>query len=201
MLFIFSKFKGAHWQNYSEGKRLKILQALENKMARKQHRPKVQVRVYPEPEWNNFGVFISENGEQTLFIRQDLIENNDYRFFALETIIHEGRHAYQFYIVKNKKLHFYNFKEKAWKRNWEGYILSEESNVDYNMQAIERDAQSYSINFLKKIAYKYSGERAFQFTFKAIKKRYEESEFEARKTYGLFYKRKINKKINAKKNS
>lgn len=199
MLFVFRRFKGAIWQRLSPDQRLMVLQALEKKMAKKQRRPWINVVVYPDSEWKSLGMFYAQNDEQVLYVNEKLLLNHDLRFFALETIVHEGRHAYQYYVINNKKLHFYNFKERAWKNNLRGYIHSGDDATDYNIQAVERDAQAYTIKFLKSVAYKYRGERAFQYTLQANQQRHEQSEYDAVKRYGWFYKMKIDKKIGKNK--
>ena len=67
----------------------------------------------------------------------------------------------------------------------------------YNNQAVERDAQKYSIKFLKK--HDYPNDPDYIRTFNAVVDRYENADDEARKKYGLFYKFKI--KRNIRKNS
>ena len=51
---------------------------------------------------------------------------------------------------------------------------------------------------LKSLAHKYKNEKAFEVTYLTNLRRYEESELNARKEYGLFYKSKINRKIENK---
>ena len=200
MLFVYSKFKGSHWQHYTPDKRMQILQALEKKFAKKFHRPVLPVLIYPENNWNCYGMFAISNNNQYLYINDILLYKHEYRFHALETIIHEGRHAYQYFIINKPKVNFFNFKAKQWQKNWKGYYSSTESPTIYTMQAIERDAQKYTIKILKSIAHKYKNEKAFYATLKANIDRYEQGEILAKKQFGIFYKHKINKAINEKQN-
>ena len=198
MFFVYFRFRGSIWQGYSPEKRLKVLQALEKKMAKKQGRPMVKVEVWPDPEWASLGMFEVRGNNKTLYINEKLVWNHQLRFFAMETIIHEGRHAFQYYVITNKKLRWYNFKEKRWRDNWAGYIPSSENEAAYNVQAVERDAQSFTLKMLKSLAYKYRNEEAFKATLRANQERYEQSEFDARREFGPFYKHKINKRIKNK---
>ena len=116
----------------------------------------------------------------------------------METIIHEGRHASQFAVV-NKKLKWYEFKKKQWQKNWSNYFTSSEDRVMYNNQAIERDAQHFTIKKLSRLQRKYRKERDFAYTLHANIARYENAEDAARKKYGIFYKFKINKNVRDKK--
>lgn len=194
MLFIFNKFKLRKWKKYTSVKRLAILQALENKMAKKQHRDPIPVVVHEQSDWNCFGMFTTSYGEKKIYVHENLILNPAYRFHALETIIHEGRHATQFEMI-NKKLHWYNFKAKSFKKNFQGYVSATDDSLLYNNQAVERDAQSYTIKMLQKLSYKYRNERDFDITLRRNQYRYEHADDEARKKYGLFYKHKMKKQM------
>lgn len=199
MFFLFSRFKGSWWQNYSPTKRLKVLIALEKKMARKLHREPLSIDIHPDSNWNCFGMFEGNSTTQHILINENLLYKHELRFHALETIIHEGRHAYQYNMINKKKIGFFNFKAKAWKKNWSGYFSANDDKTLYSMQSIERDAQKFTINMLKSLSHKYKNESAFKNTYRAIIARYENSEINARKEYGLFYKSKINRMVENKK--
>ena len=195
MLFIYSRFKLKKWSKYSSVKRLKVLQALENKMAKKNHREAAPVVIHERSDWNCLGMFSVVDGEKKLYIHENLILNPSYRFHALETIIHEGRHATQYEMINREKLHWWNFKAKQWKKNFQGYVTSSEDKVLYNNQEVERDAQKYTINWLRRLEYKYKNESDFYTTLKRNEYRYEKAEEDARKKYGMFYKFKMRRKI------
>ena len=99
MLFVYNKFKLRKWKKYSSVKRLEILQALENKLAKKNHRDPVPVVVHERADWNCFGMFSVVNGEKLIYVNENLLLDPYLRFHALETIIHERRHATQFVAV------------------------------------------------------------------------------------------------------
>ena len=195
MLFIYNKFKLRKWRKFSPSKRLEILQALENKLAKKNHRDPIPVIVHERADWNCFGMFSVVNGEKLIYVHQNLLLDPDLRFHALETIIHEGRHATQFVAVTKKNLHWWNFREKRWKVNFAGYVNSTEDSVMYNNQEVERDAQRYTIRMLEKLEYKYHNEEDFYKTIRRNVYRYEKAEQDARKKYGLFYRFKMRKRI------
>lgn len=195
MLFIYSKFKLRKWSKYSSVKRLKILQALENKLAKKNHREPIDVVVHERSDWNCLGMFSVVNGIKKLYIHENLILNPAYRFHALETIIHEGRHASQYVYATRENLHWWNFRAKRWKKNFQGYISASEDRLMYNNQEVERDAQKYTIKMLEKLEYKYRNEPDFYTTLKRNRYRYEKAEEEARNKYGIFYKHKLRRKI------
>ena len=195
MWFVYSRFKRRKWNRYSSAKRLRVLQALEKKMAKKNHRDPIDVVVHERSDWNCLGMFSTNNGDKKIYVHENLILNPSYRFHALETIIHEGRHATQFDIINNGNLRWWQFTAKRWKKNFQGYVSSSEDRVLYNNQEVERDAQKYTIKWLKKLAYKYKNEQDFHKTLERNEYRYEKADEDARKKYGLFYKFKMRRKI------
>lgn len=195
MLFVFNKFKLRKWSKMTSSRRLEVLQALENKMAKKNHREPVLVVVYERSDWNCFGMFSVVNGEKLIYVHENLILDPSYRFHALETIIHEGRHATQYTAITTKKLHWWNIKEKRWKSNFSGYVSANEDKLMYNNQEVERDAQRYTIRWLEKLEHKYQNEEDFYKTVKRNIYRYEKADEDARKRYGIFYKIKMRRNI------
>lgn len=177
MLFVYNKFKLRKWKKYSSVKRLEILQALENKLAKKNHRDPIPVVVH-----------------------ENLILDPGLRFHALETIIHEGRHATQYVAITKKNLHWWNFREKRWKTNFSGYVSATEDAIMYNNQEVERDAQRYTIRMLEKLEYKYHNEEDFYKTVNRNINRYEKAEQDAKRKYGLFYRYKMRKRIDDRSN-
>lgn len=195
MLFLFSKFKGCKWNKYSAKKRYKILQALEKKVAKSLNIEPLELIIRDDPTWNCFGAFVASKDVRAIYINSNLLTEPLFRFHTMETIAHETRHAYQYEIVK-KDLKWWQFTAKRWKENWESYFSSSVDDVMYNNQAVERDAQKFSLKFLRKHRY---ADKEYKITYKAVLDRYNQAEIDARNEYGLFYKSKI--KRNIKKNS
>ena len=198
MLFIYGKFKLRKWKRYTPEKRHEILQALENKLAKEQRREPIPVKIYENPNWHCYGMFTARGNDKTLYIHEDLLLDPSKRFHALETIIHEGRHGMQYQKVFGKKLKWYEFKAKRWRDNWQGYFSSLEDSTMYNNQEIERDAQSYTINKLQKLARKYKKERDFAVTLQSNIRRFEQAEQQAYKKYGPFARWRINRRVRKK---
>ena len=191
MLFVFSKFKGRKWKRYSAKKRYKILIALEKKVAKKLNIKPLELVIKDDPNWNCFGAFVSNSKKKFIYINSNLLTVPEYRFHAMETITHETRHAFQYEVV-NKDLKWYQFTAKRWKENWTSYFSSSVDDVMYNNQSVERDAQKYSLKFLK--AHKYS-DKEYKLTYDAVLHRYNQAEIDARNQYGFFYKHKIERNI------
>ena len=191
MLFVYSKFKGRKWKRYSAQKRYKVLVALEKKIAKSLDLEPLELVIKDDSDWNCFGAFVVTDKKKFIYINSILLTVPEYRFHALETIAHETRHAYQYDIVK-RDLKWYQFTAKKWKQNWASYYSSSVDNVMYNNQAVERDAQKYSLKFLRK--HRYS-DREYQITYQALLDRYTQAEKDARNEYGFFYKQKIERNI------
>lgn len=191
MLFLFSKFKKKKWMKSGVEKKFKVLVALEKKVAKQLKIEPLLLELHDDDNWNCFGAFTVNAEGKKIVLNTNLIYEPRFRFHAMETIVHETRHAYQYNII-SKDLKWYEFTAKRWKRNWGAYFTSSADELMYNNQAIERDAQKYSIKFLKK--HKYPDEDYLD-TFNAVCYRYEQAELDARKKYGVFYKHKIEKNV------
>ncbi len=194
MLFLFSKFKQKKWMKCSIEKRLKVYIALEKKVAKKLKIEPLKIELHEDEDWNCFGAFTVNGSNRKILLNQNLVYEPRFRFHGMETIAHETRHAYQ-HILISRDLKWYEFTAKKWKRNWGAYFSAGTDDVMYNNQAIERDAQKYSIKFLKK--HKYPDQDYID-TFNAVVYRYEQAEVEAKKKYGMFYKFKIEKNVKDK---
>ncbi len=197
MLFLFSKFKKRKWLKLNTNKRLKVYIALEKKFASKQNREPLQIVVHESSTWNCLGMFTTSGGNQRIIIHEKLLIEDNMRFHGMETILHEGRHAYQ-YATITKKLHWWQFKAKSWQKNWVGYVPSGENSTVYNSQAVEKDAQKYAYTQMLKLYGKYKNEPDYIRTMQINEYRLNSADDAARKKYGVFYKHKINKIIDKK---
>lgn len=195
---VYNKFKYKNWIRMNNGRRQKVLEKIEKKQSKKLKRPSLPIVINTNPDWHCFGMFENKNGKKLLYLSINLLQRPELRFHALETVIHEGRHAYQHHLINKKKLGLFNFKGKRWKRNYMGYISSKEDSAIYSMQPIERDAQKYAIKEMSKLKGKFKNERDYHITIENMVSRYENSERELKDRHGIFYKFAINKKIKNK---
>ena len=109
MLFVYSRFKSKKWTKYNPEKRHKVLQALEKKLAKEQNRDAIPVVVHENSNWNCYGMFTARGDTKRIYIHENLLLDPRMRFHALETIIHEGRHATQYEKVTGEELKWYEF--------------------------------------------------------------------------------------------
>ena len=193
---IYNKFKLKKWSTLTPGKRQRILEKVEKKQARRQHREPLAVIMKTDPNWKSLGMFESGPQGKRLYLNVKLITDVYLRFHALETIFHEGRHAYQNHVITNRKI--LGPRARKWRRNYRGYITSGEDMTIYSFQPIERDAQRYAIKKLARLGWRYKNEPDYDATMDQMIYRYENTLVEARRQHGVFYRYKINKRIKEK---
>jgi hypothetical protein len=126
--------------------RLETLQRAENELADSQNRPRCVVSYFEDENHNNKGVFNTDDPGQ-IQINRSLLQENDPKA-ALETVAHEGRHAYQFDCIKNPDKHIEATEQiPSWKANMppEGTYISAARDFDgYWNQPIEVDARTFA---------------------------------------------------------
>ena len=110
-------------------------------MAEAQGRPGAQVRVEKMlPQVG--GEFRVDTG--SIVINQHHLRTGDAREVA-NTIVHEGRHAYQHYAVEHSGTHPDPGQVAAWKRNFEHYLTADRYGYElYRAQPLESDAWQYA---------------------------------------------------------
>lgn len=195
---VYNKFKLRKWKNYSAGKRQRIIEKIEKKQAKILKRPVLPVVVNTSPNCPYFGMFESKNGKEVFHINLRLLQEPHLRFHALETILHEGRHAYQYNLISKRKPRFYEFRKKRWMQNYAGYISSGKDKLFYSMQPIERDAQKYAIRKMEKMHRRFKNEDDYHKTLELMKSRYDNTGAELREKHGIFYRSKLRRKIQNK---
>lgn len=132
-----------NWIAMDTSDRLSVLQSIESRMAAIQGRPAVEVTPI-ELEPGSFGYF---DGQGIALNSSDLAgDQMDVREFA-DTIVHEGRHAYQSYAIQNPGFVQNQEVVNAWEANLlpGNYLRAEDYGQEaYLSQSIEADAWSYA---------------------------------------------------------
>ena len=196
--FLYSKFKLKKWEKYSPKKRFKCLQKFENYYAFKQHRTPCEIVLSGDLPQNTFGLFKESNWK--IYLNSYLIYDARYMFVCMNTLLHEGRHAYQHIVVKstyeNKSRVFKFSKAYKWKNSMQGYLSTSQgdSYADYANQSIELDANMYAYKQLKKVRRKYKEQKLYELEIKELERWFEDVAKLGREQYGVFYKSKIGKK-------
>jgi hypothetical protein len=124
-----------------DAQRLKVLQGIEDKMARIQERPPVPV-VAEQTKPGEFGGYIRAEGK--IIVSLEHMRSNDIREI-MDTIVHEGRHAYQDYAVTHPGFHSDQAQVEAWDWNCRHYMRAEQVGQSaYMQQPVEADAWAYA---------------------------------------------------------
>ena len=141
--------KPGQWEGLSVEGRLETLQTIETKLAEIQGRPPVPVFASETP----VPVFASEtpgeNGHynpttRTITLNVEQLNNPSQRLNLINTVAHEGRHAYQHYAIEHPGFHPDQREVDQWAENWPNYLSCEQyGGLLYRLQPIEADAWKY----------------------------------------------------------
>ena len=132
------------WRGLSPEQRFEALRGVEQRMAAIQGRPPVEMTVEPCTLAGASGQYDHSTGRMSI-APEELQSENPYR--VLDTVINEGRHAYQHYAVEHPGFHPISKEAQLWEWNMEpdNYLMPNEvGGRAYALQPIEIDAISYS---------------------------------------------------------
>ncbi|MBD5277371.1 MAG: hypothetical protein HDS30_06955 [Bacteroides sp.] len=146
----FHELNFENWVNLSPSERMHILQDAENKIAEISHRFPCSIKVSDMP-LGEYGNYYSDDKSITLNARYvNATDFNSYKE-TLDTLVHEGRHAYQDYNINENPVHPRSGEVTNWKWNeFEiGYQNAELSGFEaYAMQPVEADARAFAEDVL-----------------------------------------------------
>jgi hypothetical protein len=129
------------WQELEPGERLEALQEVENRMAELQGREPLTIRTEPM-ESGSFGYY---DGQSITVNENDLAGTEMPVHEFVDTVVHEGRHAYQDHAISNPGTVDEGV-ASAWAENMKpgNYLTAEEYGQEaYANQPIEADAWNY----------------------------------------------------------
>jgi len=135
----------ATWDSLSPDERVATLQNIEDRMAGIQGRPAVEIYVDDTLEPNTFGGYDPETG--TITVNASHLDSDMPVDEFIDTIVHEGRHAYQDYAVKNPGVHADAEQVNSWAENMQpgNYLRPEDYGQEiYEHQPVEDDAWNYA---------------------------------------------------------
>jgi len=194
----YSVFETSKWEKMTPFDRMEALQGLEISMAAEQGR--TPRKVHPKSDFPS-----STRGQYNptdpgyLYINSSLINSNKENYQAMQTTIHEGRHAYQDDCVTGKAVALPQDANKidSWSRNMPGRggVYNQNDYTTYRFQPVEVDANNYAKERVNAIGSQYSQDSAFKsFCFKRdAQDRY--SEMKAKVSYGADYEKVISQDI------
>jgi hypothetical protein len=132
-----------NWTTLSETEKLSTLNEVEDIMAGIQGRPALPIMINRNASPGEFGYFDKESNQ--IFVGAYSLEN-DSVMENVDTIVHEGRHAYQWHAVNNPGFHPDPNEVAAWQDNFlpANYLTATEYGQQmYISQPVEADAWSY----------------------------------------------------------
>lgn len=130
------------WENLNAGERLGVLQSIEDRMAEIQGRPPVPISAC-EMDASTFGGW---NG-QTIELNTSHLQSDMSVSEFIDTIVHEGRHAFQDYAIQNPGVVSDVGIVNAWAENRipGNYLRAEEYGQElYLAQPLEADAWAFA---------------------------------------------------------
>ncbi|MBR4039927.1 MAG: hypothetical protein IKJ11_07500 [Clostridia bacterium] len=136
-----------NWKNLDVSERVDALQQLENEVAEIAHRPALGI----ELETLEPGVLGYCNGDKIVISDSLLGIDGMYRE-VLDTVFHEGRHAYQFHNLYGEQVEKNEVLVESWRDNFEklGYesgdwaIFKDIGFLRYKNQPVEVDARAFA---------------------------------------------------------
>jgi hypothetical protein len=189
-----SVFESTSWAKQTTEQRITALQALEDLMASKQGRQSRAVKTAALPTGVNGGY--GPKTPDNLYINESLLVDDSVSFQLMNTVIHEGRHAYQDDCVAGKITPLPEDVEKvcSWSHNMPkhgGYYESGRRYIVYRYQPIEADANDYAKQMMSSFKRQYQHDQRYQ-QFQSQKEAIERrTELHARRDFGEDYKTEI----------
>jgi hypothetical protein len=136
-----SEITSEQWKDLSEKEKIEALQQVETIMAEIQNRPVIEIKAEGMSP-HTAGYY--DSNDNSIHINLNNLGDNNVQD-AVDTIVHEGRHAYQDYAVKHPGLHSDLDVVKAWKENFANYLDPSIYGLQiYMAQPVEKDAYTYA---------------------------------------------------------
>lgn len=133
------------WQRLSPQQRVEMLQKVENAAAKIAHRESCPIIVKSLGE-NHFGYYSPET--KTITLNSDYLKGDGESYkMSLDTVIHEGRHAYQDYNLHERQVHSSPGDLTNWYLNHYKYGYQDVQTFGfcrYWMQPVEADARKFA---------------------------------------------------------
>lgn len=159
-----------NWVELSEDQKLELLNKVEETQANLEHRDKMSVEFEDLPK-GTFGYQDADTNRIVLNRSYVMSDHPVYHRESIDTIIHEGRHAYQHYNVDVRTIHESDAEVASWRENFydpeygyyqsQGrklYIPLEDGSIHelsdkrlYEYQPVEIDARNFASDVMTKL--------------------------------------------------
>lgn len=149
---LYLYFTNDKWDNMDNQGRLAVLQEIENRRAAADGRRPLTVKIGSKKEFSDPDLYgYHSDHKKEIHLNYRWFTDKAYRFggaSALETLLHEGRHAYQTFLTQNNVENDSPDILKEWLSSDAAYI---DGGVLYALQSIEDDARRFARRELTKI--------------------------------------------------
>ena len=161
------ELKFDNWCNLELSERIDVLNAVEKKIAEIEHRPACPVKydasmgniqIYGDNVYGHLGGY--RPGTKDITLNANMVESNAPTAYleVIDTIVHEGRHAYQDYNIHVCEVHPRHSEVASWSetmgdgkwRYW-GDCSTELGQRLYEQQSVEIDARNFAADIKEKI--------------------------------------------------
>lgn len=140
-------FKSENWSKMDQSERKDALNTLAKDVGTAFRTNVLGVRFYHGPR-NSRGYY---NDDGYLYLNEDVLTDESNRLDALDTVYHEGRHAFQRAAATNPNLHSVErLQADTWANNFTNYISPNRVNMRrYFQQPVEADAREFAASVLR----------------------------------------------------
>lgn len=109
--------KFENWKKLTVEERTELLNRIETKIAKIEHRPPLPIKVEKMKPWT-FGY--QDNANKLIALNSLFVMSDTKKAYSevIDTILHEGRHAYQHYNVDKKCVHDSLSEVNTWRENF-----------------------------------------------------------------------------------
>lgn len=150
------------WKNLSIEERVGLLNDLEGKIAKIEHRPACSIQIeYLGSITENYGCLQGHmgyhqktfGGTERIVINSELVRSDNPLFYreVLDTVVHEGRHSYQTFNLEQRETHTSKGDLTNWHTNLEQYGYQNAQLFGFKaywMQPVEADARKFAEDVL-----------------------------------------------------
>lgn len=153
---LYGFFTNAQWRRLTVEERLAAAQEVENRQAALSGRAPIPVSIDRTLDKNVLGGYSSIDrtiGLRAEYFRGHILPSPQFSPAALlDTLLHEGRHAYQHALVENPAAeNLASDLFQTWKINFSPFAYIP-GGIMYFQQAIERDARMFALHEMRRIA-------------------------------------------------
>ncbi len=186
----YNKLKTQKWNILPANKRLKVFQKIEKIVAKSQKRNPYSIIA---KRFDDTTLGTCSYSKEVISLNEDYFIKRDLQFLALATLFHEERHIHQRNVINSKKKILKYSKTYKWQQELLSYTHYDGTDKYsyYSMQEVERDANKFAIQKLKKLYFWFKHDANYLNALEEKEIEYNFVKENAKKELGFFYKIKL----------